>query len=149
MSSSTDKTDVTTVYVVMVADLFHYGHVEFLKKARAFGDRLVVGVLPDRTVEEYKRQPVMTLEERIRVVAACRYVDEVVEHKQHAPAEWYANLGIDIRVHALGDESERRRKARSPHQAGLPTRYEVPYEVGISTTEIIGRIRRRIADGSA
>ena len=32
------------VYVDMVADLFHYGHVAFLKKARASGDYLLVGV---------------------------------------------------------------------------------------------------------
>ena len=35
------------VYAEMVADLFHRGHVEFLKRARALGDYLIVGVMSD------------------------------------------------------------------------------------------------------
>ena len=38
---------MTRVYADMVADLFHYGHVSFLKKARALGDYLAVGVHAD------------------------------------------------------------------------------------------------------
>ena len=39
------------VYVDMVADLFHPGHVEFLRKARSFGNTLVVGIHSDDAVE--------------------------------------------------------------------------------------------------
>ena len=35
------------VFADMVADLFHYGHVEFLKQARALGDYLLVGICGD------------------------------------------------------------------------------------------------------
>lgn len=68
----------TKVYVDIVGDLFHAGHVDFLKKARSFGDYLIVGVLADDVVEGYKRQPVLSLDERVKMVAACRYVDEVL-----------------------------------------------------------------------
>ncbi|MGB0102190.1 MAG: adenylyltransferase/cytidyltransferase family protein [Nocardioides sp.] len=68
----------TRVYVDMVGDLFHAGHVALLRAARDFGDEVVVGVLSDETVASYKRRPVMTLDERVAVVEACRYVDEVV-----------------------------------------------------------------------
>ena len=53
---------MTRVYVDMVADLFHYGHVNFLKQARQFGDRLLVGIHSDEVVEEYKRSPIMTMQ---------------------------------------------------------------------------------------
>ena len=66
------------VYVDMVGDLFHAGHVSLLREARQHGDWLVVGVLSDDTAASYKRRPVMTLDERMTVIAACRYVDEVV-----------------------------------------------------------------------
>jgi cytidyltransferase-like protein len=66
------------VYVDLVGDLFPAGHVEFLRSARAFGDWLLVGVLSDEVVATYKRRPIMTLEERVAVVGACRYVDEVM-----------------------------------------------------------------------
>jgi cytidyltransferase-like protein len=63
----------TRVYVDMVGDLFHMGHVEFLRSARAFGDWLVAGVLSDEVVASYKRMRIMTLAERVAVIAACRY----------------------------------------------------------------------------
>lgn len=52
------------VYVDMAGDLFHPGHVALLKAARAFGERLIVGVLSDEVVTQYKRKPIMTLGER-------------------------------------------------------------------------------------
>ncbi len=55
----------TRVYVDMVGDLFHAGHVALLRAARALGDELVVGVLSDADAAAYKRTPVMTLEERL------------------------------------------------------------------------------------
>ena len=44
-------TEITRVYVDMVADLFHYGHVNFLRQAKSHGDFLLVGVHSDETVE--------------------------------------------------------------------------------------------------
>ena len=66
------------VYVDMVGDLFHAGHVELLRSAAALGDEVVVGVLSDASAGAYKREPVMSLAERVAVVEACRYVAEVV-----------------------------------------------------------------------
>src|ERR1700735_2946462 len=68
----------TRVYVDMVGDLFHMGHVALLKAARELGDWLVVGILSDETVEAYKRRPIMSLAERAGVIQACRYVDEII-----------------------------------------------------------------------
>ena len=52
------------MYVDVVGDLFHYGHVEFFRRARDLGDALVVGVHSDATAESYKRVPVMTMDSR-------------------------------------------------------------------------------------
>lgn len=62
------------VYVDMVGDLFHAGHVSLLREAPGHGDRLVVGVHSDDTAASYKRRPIMTLDERVAVIEACRYV---------------------------------------------------------------------------
>ena len=56
----------------MTADLFHFGHVNFLKQASEIGDYLIVGIHSDETVQNYKRPPIITMKERIAVVASCR-----------------------------------------------------------------------------
>ncbi len=75
---------LTRVYVDMVGDLFHAGHVRLLAAAREHGDQLVVGVLSDETAAAYKRRPIMTLSERVAVVEACRHVDEVIPDAPYA-----------------------------------------------------------------
>ena len=67
------------IYCDMVADLFHYGHVNFLKQCHKLGDYLIVGIHSDKDVESYKRKPILSFEERIKVVQACKYVDKVVQ----------------------------------------------------------------------
>jgi len=66
------------IYVAITGDLFHFGHVAFLESARAFGTDLIVGVCSDADVSEYKRRPIMSLDERVSVISACKYVDEVI-----------------------------------------------------------------------
>jgi cytidyltransferase-like protein len=78
MDTETPDPPARRVYVDMVGDLFHAGHVALLREARSHGDHLVVGVLGDETTEAYKRRPIMTLAERVAVIESCRYVDEVV-----------------------------------------------------------------------
>ncbi len=51
------------VYADIVGDLFHYGHIEFLRQSRALGDYLLVGVHSDDAVLAHKRKPILTMEE--------------------------------------------------------------------------------------
>ena len=131
------------VYVDIVGDLFHSGHVEFLKKARALGDYLIVGVLADDVVQGYKREPVLTLEERVNVIQACRYVDEViVAPPLRLTEEMVRDLDIHLVVH--GDDFN---KAVLEDQYGVSLKLgifrTVPYTPGVSTTGIINRIVNR------
>jgi len=68
------------VYVNGAFDLFHIGHIEFLKRAKAEGDYLLVGVLDDQVVNRVKGSnfPIMNLHERVLGVLSCRFVDEVI-----------------------------------------------------------------------
>ncbi|KNE64352.1 hypothetical protein AMAG_09378 [Allomyces macrogynus ATCC 38327] len=68
------------VYVDGDFDLFHVGHIELLRAAKAQGDYLLVGVHDDQTVNAIKGSnfPLMNLHERVLSVLACRFVDEVV-----------------------------------------------------------------------
>lgn len=56
------------VYVAITDDLFHIGHVAFLKSAKSFGTDLKVGVCSDADVLKYKRQPILSLYERVAFI---------------------------------------------------------------------------------
>ena len=125
----------------MTADLFHYGHVEFLKQARALGDYVLVGIHSDVVLEAHKRKPVLTMEERVTSVAACRWVDEVIPNApwKFDPA-WIEKYGIDLVVH--GDEYSQELLEyfyEVPLELGIFR--TIPYTPGISTTDIIRRCK--------
>ena len=133
----------------MVADLFHYGHVNFLRQARKHGDYLLVGVHADETVMSYKSRPVLTMEERVASVEGCRYVDEVVSN---APltidGAWIEQQNIDLIVHGDDFSSEMEELCyKIPIEMGIYR--SVGYTPGISTTEIIARISAKIGSTRA
>lgn len=129
------------VYSDMVADMFHYGHVEFLKQARSMGDYLIVGIHSDEVVEAHKRTPIFTMDERVRSVAGCRWVDQVIPN---APwiidSEWISKYNIDLVVHG-DDYSQEQIETVLKVPLGLGIYRTVPYTSGISTTEIIRRCK--------
>ncbi|TQM13847.1 adenylyltransferase/cytidyltransferase family protein [Pseudonocardia kunmingensis] len=131
------------VYVDMVGDLFHPGHVALLRAARACGDHLVVGVLADEVVEAYKRRPVMTLAERVAVVGSCRYVDEVVPAAPYrVTLDFLEAHDIAVVVHGDDVSAEAVDEVFGEVAAAGKLRL-VGYTPGVSTTDLIGRIRRR------
>jgi glycerol-3-phosphate cytidylyltransferase len=66
-------------YTTGVFDLFHIGHLNILRQARAYCDYLIVGVTSDELCHANKHKyPVIPLSERMDIVGAIRYVDRVV-----------------------------------------------------------------------
>ena len=65
-------------YTAGVYDLFHIGHLNLLKNAKAKCDYLVVGITTDELVKYKGKLPVINLEERMEIVKAIKDVDEVV-----------------------------------------------------------------------
>ncbi|HYH73410.1 MAG TPA: adenylyltransferase/cytidyltransferase family protein [Nocardioides sp.] len=137
-------TDVTApasrVYVDMVGDLFHAGHVALLREARRRGDWLVVGVLSDDTAASYKRRPVMTLAERVAVIESCRYVDEVVADAPfRVTQDFLDEHAITTVVHGDDLSPEGAESIYGPAVAAGRFVY-VPRTGGISTTALIQRV---------
>lgn len=135
---------MTRVYVDMVADLFHYGHAELLRRAHQLGDTLIVGIHSDASTAAYKREPFLTMEERIRVVESCRYVDEVIPNAPTVvTADWIERFRIDLVVHG-DDFSEEELGRYYGVPIGLGIFRTVPYTGGISTGDIARRMKRRL-----
>jgi len=129
------------VFADMTADLFHYGHVEFLKQAHALGDYLIVGIHGDGDVETNKRKPILTMDQRVRAVAGCRWVDEVISDAPwRFDPSWIEKYRIDLVVH--GDDYSLEQAEfcyEAPIRLGIFR--TVPYTPGISTSEIIRRCK--------
>ena len=125
----------------MVADLFHYGHVNFLKKASSHGDFLLVGVHADEEVMTYKRRPILSMEERVASVEGCRYADEVIPN---APLEidrtFIEKHNIDLVIHGDDFSSDLEQLCyKIPMEMGIYR--TVGYTEGISTTDLIDRVK--------
>lgn len=85
-----------TVYAYVVADLLHIGHVIALENAKSFGDKLVVGVLTDEATMEKKQKPILSFDERIRLVKALECVDKVVAQETYSPIDNIKRIKPDI-----------------------------------------------------
>lgn len=137
-----EEEPLTVVLAAGTFDLFHPGHVNLLRHGSLLG-AVVAAVNTDRFVEQYKgRPPIMTLAERLKTVAACRYVVRVVVND--GPLTPVLEM-IRPRYLIHGSDWE---PGRYLQQIGVPARWQkeveivtVPYTEGVSTTELIDRCR--------
>lgn len=86
-------------------DLLHYGHIRFLKRARALGDCLIVAVSTDDFNRRKNKFAYQSYENRREMVEAVRYVDAVIpEECWEQKKTDIERLDIDIVV--MGDDWE-------------------------------------------
>ena len=91
------------VYTAGTWDMFHVGHLNILRAAKALGDVLIVGVKTDEVVLKHKgHYPLLSYEDRSAVVAACRYVDAVVPQRTQQKDDLLKKMDVDILV--VGDD---------------------------------------------
>lgn len=90
-------------YTSGVFDMFHIGHLNLLRRAKEKCDYLIVGVSTDECVMSYKHKtPIIPFEQRAAIVAAIRYVDEVVPQETMDKLSFLKSRHFDVMFH--GDE---------------------------------------------
>ena len=90
-------------YTTGVFDMFHIGHLNILKRARAHCDYLIVGVSTDELCMNYKhKKPIVPFEERKAIVEGIRYVDQVVPQVDREKFKAWEKIGFDVMF--VGDD---------------------------------------------
>ena len=134
-----------TVYTGGTFDLFHAGHVEFLKQCAQFGD-VVISLNTDEFIEAYKgKKPVMSFDERAAVLLACKFVSEVIPNYGGADSKPAIDDVCPDMIIIGSDWAKRNYYEQMQFtQEWLDERNiilaYVPYTSGISTTEIKKRL---------
>lgn len=83
-------------------DIIHFGHVQFLQKAKQTGDYLVVALEPDERIVHYKnRAPIHTQQERAYNLSALRCIDQILMLPQLSGFDDYLELVKAIKPHII------------------------------------------------
>jgi glycerol-3-phosphate cytidylyltransferase len=125
-----------TVITFGTFDVLHVGHIRVLDRARALGDRLVVGVSADQLNFSKKgRAPVFSQDERLEIVGSLRVVDEVfVEESLELKRDYVMQYGATVL--AMGNDWE----GKFDHLSDICKVVYFPRTPSVSTTALIERI---------
>lgn len=112
-------------------DLFHYGHLRLLKRAKSYGDYLVVAISTDEFNAVKGKKCAYPYEQRAKIVEAIKYVDKVIPEKNwEQKADDIRKHDIDILI--MGDDW----KGKFDHLKDLCEVVYLPRTSNISTTQI-------------
>ena len=129
----------------MCADLFHYGHVKQLQRCRELcekEDKVIVGIHSDKTIESYKRIPIMNMKERIAVVEACKYDDVVIPDAPLTLTEYYIKKHNISMVCTSDNRSMEETILMYSVAVGMGILKILPHTNSISTSSIIQRVQK-------
>jgi glycerol-3-phosphate cytidylyltransferase len=123
-------------------DLFHAGHVNFLKHCKKISDHVVVSLNTDEFIFKYKKKhPIIPYVQRELVVSSCRYVDSVIKNTGEFDSKPII-LEIKPNIIAVGDDWAKKDYYSQMNftQTWLDeneiTLVYIPYTIGISSTII-------------
>ena len=128
-------------------DLFHYGHMRFLKNCKKLSHKVIVSLNTDEFIEEYKgKKPFLSFKERKESILMSGCADEVIENSGGSDSK-PAILSVRPDIIAVGDDWCKRDyyKQMDFTQKWLDEQsillVYLPYTTDISTTDIVKRIK--------
>ena len=135
-------------YTSGVYDMFHIGHLNLLRNAKAQCEYLVVGVSTDELVAEYKKKhPVIPYEQRAEIVEAIRFVDRIVP--QVNMDKLASATAVCAEVIFVGDDWKGTEKWNRIEQELAQHHIDVvylPHTAGVSST-LLSTVKGREVDG--
>jgi glycerol-3-phosphate cytidylyltransferase len=138
------------VYTGGTFDLFHSGHVNFLKRCQQISGvdgQVVVALNTDEFIYDYKKKkPVLTFDQRKDVLESCRYVSQVVANVGGSDSKKTIEMVDSVDVIAIGSDWARKDYYAQMNfdqdwldEKNISLIY-IPYTKGISSTFIKGNL---------
>lgn len=134
------------VYTGGTFDLFHAGHVKFLRRCKEIAGstgQVIVSLNTDEFIKEYKgKPPIISYEDRKLILESCKYVDSVMQNYGGADSKESIILAQLIDVIAIGSDWTRKDYYKQMNftqdwldEENISLIY-IPYTKGISSTSI-------------
>ncbi len=134
------------VFTAGVWDILHVGHLNLLRRAKALGETLVVGVLTDEAAGRYKPRPVMPFEQRLEIIRSLRMVDDFVRVDDTNATPVLEQLRPDILVHGSDIDHKPGWEIGQTWMRENGRQFVVlPYTEGVSSTGLKTAVRTRTA----
>ncbi len=131
----------TVVFTNGCFDIIHGGHIEFLEKAKALGDILILGLNSDKSVRGLKGEgrPIKSQDERANILSALKYVNYITIFDEETPENLISQIRPDILV--KGDDYKVDEVVGREIVEGYGARVElIPIVKGLSTTNTVEQI---------
>ena len=137
------------IYTDMVADLYHYGHANYIeniynKLIKNTSNLLYVGIHNDSDVESYKRRPVLNMDERIKVLQSNKFITKIIPNAPLFLTKEYI-LEQNINVLCIPD-NRKENEVLEWYKTIIDMNIKIekfPYTNEISTSDIISKIKNR------
>ena len=123
-------------------DILHRGHLEYLAEAAALGNRLVIGLNSDESVQRLKGpgRPVNTIYDRAMALAALGFTDAIIVFSEDTPLQLIKLLRPDVLVKGGDYTSEEIVGALEMEASGGEVAI-ISFVDGYSTTTFLERLR--------
>lgn len=133
------------IYTDGIFDLFHRGHLEYIKRCKQIFDDvfLIVGVVNDTDAASYKRAPIYNEFDRYEIVENIKYVDKIVKDAPLIIDENFMNEHqIDYVIHSFSNEADAEKQQEFFKVPMMLNKFiKINYYSLISTTDIIRKIK--------
>ena len=130
---------IKTVYIALAADSIHHGHMKLIEIGRKYG-KIVIGLITDSAIAEYKRIPYLNYEQRKKILINLKGVSKVIPQKEYDYSNNILKIKPNYMIHGddwkIGHEKTLRANAIKALKKCNAKLIEVPHTKGISSAAL-------------
>ncbi len=139
---------MTVIYIGMCADILHPGHLNIINEGRKLKGDIIVGLLTDKAIASYKRIPYMNYKQRKIIVENIKGIKKVIKQSSLDYTDNLKKIKPDYVLHGddwkKGIQAQTRNKVIEIISVWGGKVIDVPYTKGISSTQIINKIKKEL-----